>query len=94
MATAKRTLTFYSDPGHAWLRVPRALVQESGAEISGYSYQRGRWVYLEEDSDVGAFVKAIGGLDAFRERYDLREVDSQRDSAVRRYQPYQPEAAA
>lgn len=49
---------FYSDPGHAWMKVPRKLVEKLGVEVSSYSYQRGDDLYLEEDCDAGAFIKA------------------------------------
>ena len=57
------TFTFHTDPGHAWLEVPRKMLTELGidSEITGYSYQSGDHVYLEEDCDAVAFVKAYQG---------------------------------
>ena len=41
---------FHNDPGHGWLEVGRDEIK--GLAISGYSYQRGDRVYLEEDGDL------------------------------------------
>lgn len=51
---------FISDPGHAWLDVPRDLLGTLGIsnQISNCSYQRGDRVYLEEDCDAVRFVAA------------------------------------
>lgn len=52
---------FYSDPGHGWAKVKRSLLIEIGIEgkISSYSYQKGEWVYLEEDCDQYLFWKTM-----------------------------------
>jgi hypothetical protein len=59
--TKTKTFDVYSDPGHAWVKVQKAFL----AEIIGkfwrptftpFSYERGEWVYLEEDEDAGRFV--------------------------------------
>jgi len=50
----------FADPQHAWVRVPRLeiLALGLGAKISCYSYEKGPWVYLEEDCDFPAFIRA------------------------------------
>lgn len=50
----------YSDPGHGWIKVQWKDLVELGIskEITGYSYIRGDWAYLEEDQDAGTFIKA------------------------------------
>lgn len=50
------------DPGHAWLKVPLKALFKSGVanQISSYSYLRGHHAYLEEDSDAGKYLLAIG----------------------------------
>jgi len=50
-----------SDPGHAWLRVHRDLINELGwTQISQYSYHdNNEWVYLEEDSDATKFIEFL-----------------------------------
>ena len=54
------TFTVYSDPGHAWVKVPRDLLKTLGIEsdISPYSYMRGEFAYLEEDCDFYRFHEA------------------------------------
>jgi hypothetical protein len=44
----------YDDPSHGWLAVPRCWVIALGIEAftSSWSYQRGQFVYLEEDDDA------------------------------------------
>jgi hypothetical protein len=53
-------LTFMSDPGHGWLKVP--LVEIAALEIEGqispYSFIKGRFAYLEEDSDCSRYLAA------------------------------------
>ena len=46
--------TFFSDPGHGWVKVPLALIKELGIarDITQYSYIKGDWVYLEEDCEI------------------------------------------
>ncbi len=53
-------LTFISDPGHGWLRVPLADIAALGIEgdITEYSFIDGRFAYLEEDCDYGRFIEA------------------------------------
>lgn len=57
----KHKFTFFSDPGHGWLKVPRSLLVDLGIsdKISSYSYQKNTWVYLEEDGDCLAFFQAF-----------------------------------
>lgn len=53
-------LTFISDPGHGWLRVPLADIAALGIEsgISAYSFIDRRFAYLEEDCDCAVFIEA------------------------------------
>lgn len=52
---------YHTDGGHGWLAVKRdELVNLNITEIiSGYSYQNGDTVYLEEDMDMGTYLKAM-----------------------------------
>jgi hypothetical protein len=55
----KFTLT--QDPGHGWMLVTMQELHELGlkeSDISPYSYQRGPYVALEEDCDMGTFFAA------------------------------------
>lgn len=55
------TLQFFSDPGHGWVRFPKARLVKLGIanKISSYSYQRGANAFLEEDCDVTTLVNAL-----------------------------------
>ncbi len=86
-----QTFTFYTDPGHGWVEVPRSLLHELGIadKISGFSYQRGEDVFLEEDRDLAIFTDAMkqGGRP-----FELVHVNEpQRDSWVRLLWSYEAE---
>ena len=51
---------YFQDPGHGWLRVPLKTIQDLKLKVSSYSYQKGRYVYLEEDCDMSEFFKVVG----------------------------------
>lgn len=56
-----RTFRFYSDPGHGWVRVEKAfLIKIIGDDwrkvFTPFSYERGDFVYLEEDEDAARFM--------------------------------------
>jgi hypothetical protein len=86
-----QTFTFYSDPGHGWLAVPRNLLHELGIadEISPYSYQRMETVFLEEDCDLTTFTRAMGA--AGREFKTLEVNEPHSDSFVRSLPSYRAE---
>ena len=54
-------INFITDPGHGWLEVPIAEVFRTGIykKISPYSYVSDTHLYLEEDCDMGLYVKAL-----------------------------------
>jgi len=80
---------FYQDPGHGWVRVPLKRLQQLGigGRISGWSYVKGRYAYLEEDCDAGIFeteFKAqVGPL-------ELVERHTNKESAIRDYARFDP----
>ena len=53
-------ITFHADPSHGWAEIPVSLIQELGisGQISHYSYVKGEEAYLEEDCDLGLFLRA------------------------------------
>jgi hypothetical protein len=74
---------FHSDPGHGWLAVKRKELKDLGIfeKVSGYSYQRGQTVYLEEDCDASLFLNAkkkankdmaVATRDSFQENTPIR----------------------
>lgn len=80
--------TIYSDAGHAWVKVKKQFLSKLGIdkEISHYSYQRGDYAYLEEDSDLGTLFKA---LDRNGISYSFNEkVAYERPSKIRSYERY------
>jgi len=85
-----RKFDFYSDPGHGWLKVKRKELAELGIEsqISGYSYQKGDAVYLEEDSDAPKFADAWEKK--HRAKFTYEEHFCNRSSQIRTYQPFKP----
>lgn len=58
---SKSKFTFFSDPGHGWLKVNISDLPMVGLKLSDvtrYSYQHGDNLYLEEDCDAFRFIKA------------------------------------
>jgi len=53
-------LMFYEDPGHGWLAVPYRKLVKLGIHrnISPFSYRSKGTVFLEEDVDMGIFLRA------------------------------------
>lgn len=55
------TFTFHTDPSHGWLEVHASELFKVGllpSDFSGYSYQQGNVVYLEEDCDAPVFIRS------------------------------------
>jgi hypothetical protein len=83
-------LTYFSDAGHGWVAVPRALLTELGlaALISVFSYQSrdGVTIYLEEDCDLTIFIRT---LEARNIAYSIVEhVDHGDHSYIRNLERY------
>lgn len=83
------TIIVYSDPGHAWGKVKRSVLHNLGIanNISSYSYQRGEYVYLEEDCDLSALCMALNQRNT---RIKFVEKHTDRDSRIRSYERYKP----
>jgi hypothetical protein len=85
---------YIQDPGHGWIEVPRAELNALGIarQISLYSYQLGDWVYLEEDCDAGAWIKAraLSGQPVGQD--ELHEEHTDTDSLIRDLERYRPSA--
>jgi len=81
------TFNFYADPGHGWLKVPRVMLiaHDLIQKISSYSYQRGAFVYLEEDCDLHTFVVS---LKAAGIKVEYRDNVTNRRSKIRSYDYY------
>ena len=80
-------LDFYQDPGHGWVKVKRTVLARLGIQplISMYSRQRGDYVFLEEDGDLGCLHQA---LRARGETLEYRYHHTDKSSKIRRYERY------
>lgn len=79
-----KTFDFFSDSGHAWIKVPVNLLTELNIadKVSSYSYYRAGFGYLEEDCDLTLFFNAY--LARFGQDPKLRPRYSDR-SKIRNY---------
>jgi hypothetical protein len=57
----KKILQKFDDPGHGWVRIEKKYIEKLGIanKITAFSYQRGKYAYLEEDCDLGLLHKAL-----------------------------------
>ena len=80
-------LNYHTDPGHGWLEVDRNHLVELGIndKITSYSYQKGNKVYLEEDMDMGTYLKA---LKENLIQFNIVDLPQDRMSKIRNYKPY------
>lgn len=89
MKRSKITLVVYSDPGHAWVKVPKSLLVELGIEdkITRYSYKRKDSVFLECDCDMTTLVQTLESTyPNIKIKYN--EKCSNKSSKIRSYIPY------
>lgn len=79
-----KTIKVFSDPGHSWVKVKRSELKELDIlkDITKYSYQRGEFVYLEEDVDAGTYIKALKENNILF-KFDTKRTD--RSSKIRNY---------
>lgn len=80
--------TFLTDSGHGWMKVKKTELNKFmiADKVSGYSYQRGQYAYLEEDCDATLFIDALrasGVEPVFTEAY------TDGNSRVRGYDSYE-----
>lgn len=75
-------LEFHSDPGHGWLKVPRSIVKKLGIQVSPYSFEKGEFLYLEEDCDASRFDAAAKAQGI---AFEVTECVSNTMSAIRNY---------
>lgn len=85
-----RTLHTYTDPSHGWTKAPRKLLKDLGVErhISICSYQRGDFVYLEEDCDAPRLFGALR-LVGIEPKQVFHYADKR--SKIRGYESFRPE---
>jgi len=83
--------TYYEDPGHAWLQVSHKELNDLGIEkeISGFSYSKGDYAYLEEDQDATTFFNAFGDKGQAVLKSRITEKYEER-TPIRNYAGYSP----
>jgi hypothetical protein len=83
------TVVVYSDPGHAWGKVKRQVLNNLGIadKVSAYSYQLRDNVYLEEDCDLALLHDTLSKQDV---RIKFVEKHTNRDSKIRSYERFSP----
>lgn len=84
----KTVYDFYEDPSHGWIKVHISELIRLGIEdkISGCSYFRNEYAYLEEDCDLSIFFNAKRRQDNIIIR--LKEHYTNKSSKIRNYLPY------
>jgi len=82
-----KKILVYADPGHAWAKVNKDELIELGIadKISSFSYERGEYAYLEEDSDLSKYLEA---LRAKGMKWEFVENFTNQESRVRSYNNY------
>ncbi len=77
----------YSDPQHGWCKVKRSLLVKLciDNDISSFSYERGEYVYLEEDRDMNIFITAMNNESI---KFSFNELNGNRSSRIRNYNRY------
>lgn len=80
------TLDYIQDPGHGWVSAPLEQVRALDVTPTPYSYQDGETVYLEEDCDAPAYLRALtkAGIP-----YRIRETHTRGDAWIRRLSRYE-----
>lgn len=83
-----RTYTYFQDPGHGWIAVKVAELQQLQIEkkISTSSYLKGRTAYLEEDSDAATWYQAY--VAQWGEEPKFKEKHTNKNSPIRSYPRY------
>jgi hypothetical protein len=84
-----KSITIYTDPSHGWAKVTlkELLKLDIMDKISSYSYihKNGLNAYLEEDCDLGLYLKT---LDAKGIQYKFIEKHTDKSSKIRSYNRY------
>jgi hypothetical protein len=86
MSKKTKTLLMYEDPGHAWCKVRRddKIFQMIAKDVTYFSYQNGKSVYLEEDCDLGLYYNKLVELG-----YQIKwKYKPDNESRIREYAPY------
>ena len=84
------TLQMFSDPGHGWVRFPKARLARLGIadKVSPYSYQNGANAFLEEDCDLTILINELRARGYTEIKF--KGGSSNRQSKIRNYAQYRP----
>lgn len=89
-----RTFQIYSDPAHAWIKVPKEFLRQIIGKdwrkvFTPFSYERKDYVYLEEDKDAARFINwcNANGIQPLLKESTSRGI---RRSIIRTYSRLQP----
>jgi hypothetical protein len=81
------TIPYYQDLAHGWARVSIGLLHglKIADQISAYSYRRGDYAYLEEDSDLSRLMQVAqaGGI-----TFKLKQFHTNKTSKIRSYDQF------
>lgn len=82
-----KTVTVFTDPGHAWGKVSKKNLEKLGLldKISEYSYENKEMIFLEEDCDLGLYVKALENKGY---KVKFKEFNTNRSSKIRNFNRY------
>lgn len=83
----KGIYTYYVTPGHGYLCVPQADLQEIGFVPTPYSLYKGNLAYLEEDCDMSAFMWAYELHEGVKPEVKTEYLDSDIPKASMVYYP-------
>ena len=77
----------FSDGGHGWAKVKRSELIKLNIEqkITSFSYQKGEFVYLEEDCDLNTYVIALNSLGI---KPEFKTKNTNRRSKIRSYDSF------
>lgn len=84
-----KTVLVFADPGHAWAKVNKKELINLGIheKISGCSYQRNGFAFLEEDCDLSLYVETLKQLGI---GIKFKESHTNKQSRIRNYDGYNP----
>lgn len=83
------SITWIEDPGHAWLRVNVDEYTDAIDSGTGYGYQVGRDIFLEEDCEAGHFLARHPEIDPTRiPVHRVRDFNRNQRHNVRKWEPF------
>lgn len=87
---ATHALYWVDDPGHAWLAVDLTIYPDAYNYGTGFGYEHGSFIYLEEDVEAPAFMMDHPEIAHASSAGQLAERRYDFDAPVRRYRQNMP----